>query len=105
MEKFEFNPHEREARDSGTVKLWKYNRILIHTSVKLVTYYATTITTIAEHFNPHEREARDVLFHHHSTALFHFNPHEREARDCNPLNVVSVSQHFNPHEREARDRS
>ena len=35
--------------------------ILIHTSVKLVTYAAFTLLVAAQNFNPHEREARDTL--------------------------------------------
>ena len=36
---FHFNPHEREARDVGVSQVGgDAGRILIHTSVKLVTY-------------------------------------------------------------------
>ena len=33
--------------------------ILIHTSVKLVTYHQSGRGAVSYHFNPHEREARD----------------------------------------------
>ena len=54
-----FNPHEREARDwkpEIDMKAWK---ILIHTSVKLVTRRLSYVICPCSHFNPHEREARD----------------------------------------------
>ena len=54
-----FNPHEREARDSD-----------VHAGNVFVC-----------HFNPHEREARDVGWSSAMSAGQDFNPHEREARD------------------------
>ena len=55
-----FNPHEREARDIELDEgYFKIAQILIHTSVKLVTYLASACAATGRHFNPHEREARD----------------------------------------------
>ena len=55
--------------------------ILIHTSVKLVTRTASSMTAVPEYFNPHEREARDMSMSTKPLLLAYFNPHEREARD------------------------
>ena len=57
-------------------------KILIHTSVKLVTYAFEASTLYPYYFNPHEREARDQSVEGLRADLLHFNPHEREARDC-----------------------
>ena len=38
-----------------------HQRILIHTSVKLVTALTQYSVTMFINFNPHEREARDVV--------------------------------------------
>ena len=43
MEKFELNPHEREARDHKILKQHNAELILIHTSVKLVTRAAKSV--------------------------------------------------------------
>ena len=85
MEKFEFNPHEREARDNLRQELPDPFSILIHTSVKLVTLAVSSSMTEPSYFNPHEREARDPRIAAHNKDLRHFNPHEREARDCGEL--------------------
>ena len=60
MEMFNFNPHEREARDIALTHDLPGWVILIHTSVKLVTFPLTRLTVrTSSYFNPHEREARD----------------------------------------------
>ena len=38
-EDYDFNPHEREARDEIKSAIQRLNVILIHTSVKLVTFH------------------------------------------------------------------
>ncbi len=59
---YNFNPHEREARDELKEN---YNTrstgILIHTSVKLVTRLTCINSPYIRDFNPHEREARDYV--------------------------------------------
>ena len=55
-----FNPHEREARDRQEQFQYGASTILIHTSVKLVTYRVSLRRCCKIYFNPHEREARDV---------------------------------------------
>ena len=77
--------------------------ILIHTSVKLVTYFQSSALLSGGHFNPHEREARDGAHAVREVSRRDFNPHEREARDgAHAVREVS-RRDFNPHEREARD--
>ena len=78
-------------------------RILIHTSVKLVTRCSGFRSAKLRHFNPHEREARDYASSFISASISNFNPHEREARDAPRSSPSSALIHFNPHEREARD--
>ena len=63
-----FNPHEREARDAISVRI--YRRF--------------------KYFNPHEREARDRGQGTCACLVHHFNPHEREARDLAPLRVMPL---------------
>ena len=98
-----FNPHEREARDVSGLFSVDAARILIHTSVKLVTPPHPAPVCCCRNFNPHEREARDLWRRLASAMERYFNPHEREARD--PMHKVNVfpTKYFNPHEREARD--
>ena len=55
--------------------------ILIHTSVKLVTRSGPYKRRSSADFNPHEREARDGMISLCRCKYKHFNPHEREARD------------------------
>ncbi len=78
----DFNPHEREARDidsdAGVLQI----KILIHTSVKLVTWSVTFLSERSVYFNPHEREARDLRTATAEGEDSDFNPHEREARDA-----------------------
>ena len=57
----DFNPHEREARDGASAAARRRRKILIHTSVKLVTYRFTDYRPSRFDFNPHEREARDTI--------------------------------------------
>ena len=76
--KLERSRHELHARSDG-----KQARILIHTSVKLVTIPRRRHQRDTHHFNPHEREARDLPPSHQFLSADNFNPHEREARDCN----------------------
>ena len=78
-------------------------KILIHTSVKLVTPLVLTQQGLCCHFNPHEREARDNGKMHARHLRHHFNPHEREARDERGGGKTDAGFYFNPHEREARD--
>ena len=77
--------------------------ILIHTSVKLVTYCLVSPCRRTGHFNPHEREARDGCVCGFRAPSRNFNPHEREARDDIYGEVAKATIDFNPHEREARD--
>ena len=56
-----FNPHEREARDLAIAMGIYALKILIHTSVKLVTSGRARLLAFLRHFNPHEREARDEI--------------------------------------------
>ena len=69
-------------------------KILIHTSVKLVTRNDRTFHRVRMHFNPHEREARDVLFVLLFKKINYFNPHEREARDMSVMSWPQCSQVF-----------
>ena len=80
-------------------------RILIHTSVKLVTSSATTKNIF-----------KKILIHTSvklvtrglgisQNILTYFNPHEREARDSRETQPFMELHYFNPHEREARDLS
>ena len=59
---FDFNPHEREARDADKLSVGINTCILIHTSVKLVTKYFEIGGVKFDYFNPHEREARDPTY-------------------------------------------
>ena len=57
----DFNPHEREARDQMEPAAGRgRGLILIHTSVKLVTPKGEQGPIGPQDFNPHEREARDL---------------------------------------------
>ena len=75
MEKFEINPHEREARDRLPPTAGRRQR----------------------DFNPHEREARDPPLRTPSCQKSNFNPHEREARDGLCSRCVLRLPDFNPH--------
>ena len=99
----DFNPHEREARDVFCGLGGIFCRILIHTSVKLVTHGRSDICTkpiILIHTS-----VKLVTPTQKSTSLArrNFNPHEREARDRRERSIRPQRRHFNPHEREARD--
>ena len=120
-----FNPHEREARDAEIQIKLSVKKILIHTSVKLVTeteafndflvfiliHTSVKLVTcrqrrgffLSEDFNPHEREARDQAYGamaEQMGILIHTS-----------VKLVTAAAHaanagitnFNPHEREARD--
>ena len=101
--------------------------ILIHTSVKLVTYQRLKIDVREEiliHTSVKLVTRRDI---HRPAVAPDFNPHEREARDRFNLNLCKVGlilihtsvklvtaehavrlsngSYFNPHEREARDQA
>ena len=90
----DFNPHEREARDVTPPFFIYQIIILIHTSVKLVTFAPPRSRWRFRHFNPHEREARDPPPPGSARQVRNFNPHEREARDTESARASFLSAAF-----------
>ena len=98
-----FNPHEREARDLESIPPEAQLIILIHTSVKLVTWRSCEGAICRAYFNPHEREARDQAYGEMADQMAILIHTSVKLVTRRAGGITASDLHFNPHEREARD--